>query len=189
MSGAGRRSVKASGHPARPPDKPAADKRSRAPGPPAKAAPKSPQARGKKSGGAAALQQPMTRVNSEARDMAEAVANNGEGNNNPTPPVSPPPMPRKEDRAVTLELNKVQAERAKLQAETERLRKELDNLVQEKKRKESVAAEPAPRKRAVGISRIGEAFSTAEHSCFSKEASGIYFNLGYLFHNLVILVT
>jgi hypothetical protein len=38
--------------------------------------------------------------------MAEAVADNGEGNNNPTPPVSPPPIPRKEDSAVTLELNK-----------------------------------------------------------------------------------
>jgi hypothetical protein len=45
---------------------------------------------------------------------------------------------------MVCELNKVQAERDKLQAETERLRKELDNLVKEKKRKESVAAEPAP---------------------------------------------
>ena len=80
--------------------------------------------------------------------MAEAVADNGEGNNNPTPPVS---HPRKQDRTVTLEVSKEKAERAKLQAETERLRKELDNLVKEKKRKESVAVEPEPpAKRAVG---------------------------------------
>jgi hypothetical protein len=64
------------------------------------------------------------------------------------PPVSPL---RKQDHAVTLELNKEKAERAKLQAETVRLRKELENLVKEKKRKESVAAEPEPpAKRAVG---------------------------------------
>jgi hypothetical protein len=39
----------------------------------------------------------------EARGMAEAEADNGEGNNNPTPSVS---LPRKQDRAMTLELNK-----------------------------------------------------------------------------------
>ena len=83
--------------------------------------------------------------------MADAVADADEGINNTTPPASPPHVPRKEDSAVRLELNKEKAERAKLQAETERLRKQLDDLVKEKKRKESVAAEAAPpAKRAVG---------------------------------------
>ena len=86
--------------------------------------------------------------------MADAVADADEGINNTTPPASPPHVPRKEDSAVRLELNKEKAERAKLQAETERLRKELDDLVKEKKRKESNAAEPAPpAKRAVGSGR------------------------------------
>ena len=86
--------------------------------------------------------------------LAEAVADNDEGNNKTPPPASPPPVPRKADRTVTLELNKEKAERAKLQAETERLKKQLDDLVKEKKRKESDAAEPAPpAKRAVGSGR------------------------------------
>jgi hypothetical protein len=85
--------------------------------------------------------------------LAEAVANDDdEGINNKTP--SPPPVPNKADSTVTLELNKEKAERAKLQAETERLKKQLDDLVKEKKRKESDAAEPAPpAKRAVGSGR------------------------------------
>ena len=56
--------------------------------------------------------------------MAEAVADNGEGNNNTTPPASPPPVPNKADHTVTLELNKEKEQRAKLQAETERLKKQ-----------------------------------------------------------------
>jgi RNA polymerase primary sigma factor len=157
MSGGAKRSVKGAAPHARPPaaDKPAADKRlsAAAPDPPAKAAPKSPPARAKKSGSAASDDARQDAL-SEARDMAETVANNDEGNTNTTPPASPPPVPRKADHAVTLELNKEKAERAKLQAETELLRKELDDLVKEKKRKESVAAEPAPpAKRAVGSGR------------------------------------
>jgi hypothetical protein len=135
-----------------PPDKPAADKRPvrAAADPPAKPAPRSPLARAKKSGGAASADaRPSQDALAEARDMADAVANDDEGINNTTP--SPPPVSNKADRTVTLELNKEKAERAKLQAETERLRKELDNLVREKKRKESDAAEPAPpAKRPVG---------------------------------------
>ncbi len=166
MSGAARRVSKgtvtahpASAQPARPPDKadkPAADKRQPAK-PAPRPAPGSPQAKGKRAGGAP----PAPPANdacqdaiAEAQMLAEAVADNDEGNNKTTPPASPPHVPRKADSTVTLELNKVQAERAKLQADTERLRKELDSLVKEKKRKESVAAEPAPpAKRAVGSGR------------------------------------
>ena len=135
--------------PARPPAPP--DKRlaRAAAEPPAKTAPKSPQAKAKKIGGAASADARQDAL-AEARDMAAAVANADEGINNTTPPASPLHVPRKEDRAVTLELHKAKAERAKLQAETERLRKELDNL----KRKERIAAEPAPpAKRAVGSGR------------------------------------
>ncbi len=138
-----------------PPDKPAADKRPvrAAAEPPVKPAPRSPQARAKKSGGAASADARQDAL-AEARVMADAVANDDEGINNTTPPASPLPVSNKADRTVTLELNKEKAERAKLQAETERLRKELDNLVREKKRKESDAAEPAPpAKRAVGSGR------------------------------------
>ena len=155
MSGAGRRAPKAVAMPARPPDKPVADTRTgrAAAEPPAKSAPapKSPQAKAKKSGGAASADARQDAL-AEARDMTDAVANDDEGINNKTP--SPPPVPNKADRTVTLELNKEKAERAKLQAETERLKKQLDDLVKEKKRKESDVAEPAPpAKRAVGSGR------------------------------------
>jgi hypothetical protein len=152
MSGGARRTAKATNHPvaaaARPP---AADKRPRASDPPAKAAPKSP-AKGRRAGGAASADARQDAL-AEARDLADAVANDDdEGINNKTP--SPPPVPNKADRTVTLELNKEKAERAKFQAETERLKKQLDDLVKEKKRKESDAAEPAPpAKRAVGSGR------------------------------------
>jgi len=72
------------------------------------------------------------------------LADNDEGNSKTPPPASPPPVPKKGDRTVTLELNKEKAERARLQAETERLKQQLDDLVKEKKRKQSDAAEPAP---------------------------------------------
>ena len=156
MSGAGKRAPKAVAMPARPPDKPVAEKRTgrAAAEPPAKSAPapKSPQAKAKKSGGAASADARQDAL-AEAQMLAEAVANDDyEGINNKTP--SPPPVPNKADRTVTLELNKEKAERAKLQAETERLKKQLDDLVKEKKRKESDVAEPAPpAKRAVGSGR------------------------------------
>jgi hypothetical protein len=86
--------------------------------------------------------------------MVESVAVNDEGNDKTPPPASPPPESRKADHTVTLEQKQEKAERAKLQAKTERLKRELDNLVKEKKRKESVAAELAPpAKRAVGSGR------------------------------------
>jgi valyl-tRNA synthetase len=140
-------------------DKPAAEKRNvRAaaaaaappPDPPAKTAPKSPKAR--KSGKEISASQDAI---AEAQDLAEAVANVGDIEiNNKTPSPSPPPVPNKSDRSVTLELNKEKEKRAKLQAETERLKKQLEDLVKEKKRKESDAAEPAPpAKRAVGSGR------------------------------------
>jgi hypothetical protein len=129
MSGAGRRVSKgtshpASAHPARPPDKAdkpaAADKR-----PPAKPAPRpaqgSPQARGKRAGGAPPAppaDDSRQDAIAEAQMLEEAVADNDEGNNKTIPPASPPHVPRKADSTVTLELNKVQAERAMLQAET-----------------------------------------------------------------------
>jgi hypothetical protein len=140
--------------PPAPPDKTAADKRQVRPAadPPAKQAPKSPPARPKRSGGAASASASEDAL-AEARDLAEAVANgDDEGINNKTP--SPPPVPNKADRTVTLELNKEKEKRAKLQAETERLKKQLDDLVKEKRRRESDAAEPAPpAKRAVGSGR------------------------------------
>ena len=85
--------------------------------------------------------------------MAVAVADDDEGINDK--PASPPPAAKKSDRAMTLELQKVKAERAKLLAETERLRKQLDAYtVRESKRKQSEAAEPAPpAKRAAGSGR------------------------------------
>ncbi len=115
--------------------------------------------------------------------MAQAVADNGEGNNNPTPPVSPPPIQRKEDSTVTLELNKEKAERAKLQAETERLRKELENLVKEKKRKGSVAAEPAPpAKRAVGSGRR----SVPQSAAVSRKRQAVYPSIS-VFYSIIWL--
>jgi hypothetical protein len=150
MSGAGRRTVKAADHPvAVAARQQAANKGLCASDPPAKPAPKSPQSKGKKKStgaGCAAADNAREDALSEALDMVESVAVNDEGNNKTTPPASPPHVPRKADRTVALELNKEKAERAKLQAETERLnlKKELDNLVKEKKRRESVAAEPAP---------------------------------------------
>ncbi len=144
MSGAGRRTVKGTVHPvavaARPP---AADTRQRdqerqhAPDLPAKAAPKSPQSKGKKKSTGAGDDARKDAL-SEARDMVESVAVNDEGNNKTPSPASLPPESRKADRAVTFELNKEKAECVKLQAETERLRKELDNLVKEKKRKKAL---------------------------------------------------
>ena len=146
--------------PARPPAPP--DKRlaRAAAEPPAKTAPKSPQAKAKKIGGAASADARQDAL-AEARDMADAVADyDDEGINNKTP--SPPPVPNKADRTVTLELNKEKEKRAKLQAETERLKKQLDDLVKEKKRKESDAAEPAPpAKRAVGSGRRSVPHSAA----------------------------
>ena len=147
MSGGGRRATKAPAPPEKPPpEKPAAEKRSgRAAA--AAASPAKP-----KKGGAAATADARQDALAEARDMAEAVANDDEGINDKPP--SPPPVAKKSERAVTLELQKEKAERAKLQAETERLKKQLDDLVKEKKRKESDAAEQAPpAKRAVGSGR------------------------------------
>ena len=143
MSGGGRRAAKA----AAPPGKPAAEKRS------VRAAAASPPAKAKKSGGAASSADARQDALAEARDMAEAVANDDEGINDKPP--SPPPVAKKSERAVTLELQKEKAERAKLQAETERLKKQLDAFcVRENKRKQSEAAEPAPpAKRAVGSGR------------------------------------
>lgn len=172
MSGGARKVSKATHHPARPADKPdkaadkpdkAADKRSR-PDPPAKAAPRSP-AMGRRAGGAPSADARQDAI-AEARDMADAVANDDEGINDKTP--SPPPVPNKSDRTVTLELNKEKAERAKLQAETDRLKKQLDDLVKEKKRKESDAAEPAPpAKRAVGSGTTGRR-SVAQSAAVSR---------------------
>jgi hypothetical protein len=141
MSG-GRRGSKAAAQPAARSDKTAA-----------RAAPKSPPQKGKKTGGATddARQDALA----EADMLAEAVADNEEGNSKTPPPASPPPVSKKGDRTVTLELNKEKAECARLQAETERLKKQLDAFcAQEKKRKESEAAEKAPpAKRAVGSGR------------------------------------
>jgi hypothetical protein len=142
MSGGEKKVTKAAAHPARGPatDRRGTSSAARAAEPPppltAKADPRSQPGKGKRKengAGGAAADDAREDALAEARGMAEAVADNGEGNNNPTPPVFPP---RKQDRAVTLELNKEKAERAKLQAETERLRKELEKLVKEKKRKE-----------------------------------------------------
>ena len=159
MSGAGRRAAKGAAHPSARSDKTTAEK-----GPPDKsaptsdrgasrAAPRSPQPRGKRAGGAA--DDARRDAIAEAEMLAEAVADNEEGNSKTPPPASPPPVSKKGDSTVTLELSKEKAERARLQAETERLKKQLDAFcVQEKKRKESDAAEPAPpAKRAVGSGR------------------------------------
>ena len=179
MSGGARRAAKATLHPAQQPEKSAADKRPRAAAtePPAKAAPKSPQSKGKKRSTGAGDDARKDAL-AEAQDMADAVANDDEGMNNTTPPASPPQEPRKEDRAVRVELTKEKAERAKLQAETERLRKQLDDLVKDKKRKESVAAEPAPpAKRAVGSGRrsIPQSEGGSRYVLRSR-----FFNFGYI---------
>ena len=141
MSGGsgGRRASKA----AAPPEKPAPDKR------PVRAA-AAPAASPAKANKVAAAPPANARQDAleEARDMAEAVADDDEGINDK--PASPPPVPKKSDRTMTLELQKEKAERAKLLAETERLRKQLDAY----KRKQSEAAEPAPpAKRAAGSGR------------------------------------
>jgi len=104
----------------------------------ARAAPQSPPQKGKKTGGA------TDDARQDARAEAQLLAENDEENSKTPPPASPPPVPNKADRAVTVELNKEKAERARLQAETERLKQQLDDLVKEKKRKQSDAAEPAP---------------------------------------------
>ena len=95
--------------------------------------------KGKKSSGATGA----TSAAEDARAEAQMLVENEE--NSKTPPrASPPPVPNRADRAVTVELNREKAERARLQAETERLQQQLDDLVKEKKRKQSDAAEPAP---------------------------------------------
>jgi hypothetical protein len=108
----------------------------------------SPPQKGKKTGGA------TDDARRDARAEAQMLAENEENSKTP-PPASPPPVPNKADRAVTVELNKEKAERARLQAETERLRKQLDDYtVRESKRKQSEAAEKAPpAKRAAGSGR------------------------------------
>ena len=129
MSGGGRRAPKAAAPPEKPlPEKPAAEKRS------GRAAAASPPAKPKK-GGAAASADARQDALAEARDMAEAVADDDEGINDK--PASPPPATKKSDRAMTLELQKEKAERAKLQAETERLKKQLDEICVRESKKET----------------------------------------------------
>ena len=106
--------------------------------------------KGKKSSGAPGA----TSAAEDARAEAQMLAENEE--NSKTPPrASPPPVPNRADRAVTVELNREKAERSRLQAETERLKKQLDEIcVRESKRKQSEAAEKAPpAKRAAGSGR------------------------------------
>ena len=106
--------------------------------------------KGKKSSGATGA----TSAAEDARAEAQMLAENEE--NSKTPPrASPPPVPNRADRAVTVELNREKAERLRLQAETERLKKQLDEIsVRESKRKQSEAAEKAPpAKRAAGSGR------------------------------------
>ncbi len=84
----------------------------------AAAAAASPPGKAKKAGGAASSADARQDALAEALDMAEAVANDDDGIKDNPP--SPPPVAKKSERAVTLELQKEKAERAKLQAETKR---------------------------------------------------------------------
>jgi len=113
--------------------------------------------------------------------MVDAV-DNSRGSNDPTPPPSTPP--RREDRSVTVELNKERSERAKLQAETERLRLELETL-KAKKRKESDAAESAPpAKRAVGSGRRSS--SSAQGASVSRKRQSVYLSI-FCFFGYIIM--
>ena len=150
MSG-GRRAAKAAAPPEKPqPEKAAAEKR---PGRAAAASPAAAPSPAKPKKGGAAASDACQDALLEARDMAAAVADVDEGISDK--PASPPPVPKRSDRTMTLELQKEKAERARLEAETERLKKQLDEIsVRESKRKQSKAAEPAPRaKRAAGSGR------------------------------------
>ena len=99
--------TKAAAHPARGPatDRRGTSSAARAAEPPppptAKADPRSQPGKGKRKengAGGAAADDAREDALAEARDIAEAVADNGEGNSNPTPPVSPP-SPRKNKTA------------------------------------------------------------------------------------------
>ena len=140
MSG-GRRAAKAAAPAEKPqPETAAAEKR---PGRAAAASPAAAPSLAKPKKGGAAASDARQDALEEARDMAVAVADDDEGINDK--PASPPPVPKKSDRTMTLELQKEKAERAKLLAETELLRKQLDAYtVRESKRKQSEAAEQAP---------------------------------------------
>ena len=116
--------------------------------------------------------------------MADAAVtvHDGRGSNEPTPPSSPPP--RREDRSVTVELNKERSERAKLQAETEHLRLELETL-KAKKRKESDAAESAPpAKRAVGSGRRSS--SSAQSASVSRKRQSVYLSIFFFFGHIIM---
>lgn len=153
------------------------------PAPPAKTAPRSPakstqKERAKKN---AAADDARADALAEAQGIADAV-DNSRGSNDPTPPPSPPP--RREDRSVTVELNKERSERAKLQAETERLRLELETL-KAKKRKESDAAESAPpAKRAVGSGRRSS--SSAQGASVSRKRQSVYLSI-FCFFGYIIM--
>jgi hypothetical protein len=127
----------------------------------------------------------------EALGMAEAVpvavdGNDDGGENNPTPPASPPPPPRN-DRAMTLELNREKTVVAKLQAETELLRKQLERLEKEKKRKK-VLTVLLPNQHLL-LSELpdkGDVRLRREQLFLKRgKTQEVSFDLSYLFHNLV----